>query len=202
MSLLKLNETVRNFTAMAFASVLAVPLFAQASPQTSEPQSPQTQTTQSPAVVEQGKFILHKFENPIGEETYQIVRDGKSLAVKMDFKFTDRGTPVPLSATFRSSEDLTPEAFEIKGQNSRSTSIDEAVEVQPNQVRLRDREKWTEAARPPQFFTVAGYAPTTMQMLMVRFWAPHNSPAELATLPSGRVKIEPRGQDVLTVGGQ
>ena len=96
------------------------------------------------AIVEQGKFILHKFENPIGEETYQIVRDGKSLAVKMDFKFTDRGTPVPLSATFRSSEDLTPEAFEIKGQNSRSTSIDEAVEVQPNQVRLRDREKWTE----------------------------------------------------------
>src|ERR1700723_780944 len=94
------------------------------------------------------------------------------------------------------------EALEIKGQNSRSTSIDEAVEVQPNQVRLRDREKWTEVARPPQFFTIAGYAPTTMQMLMVRFWATHNSPAELATLPSGRVKIEPRGQDVISASGK
>jgi len=203
MRCLRSGRIIRGLSAAAFVFFLALPLFAQASPQAAEPQSPQAQTTQSAAaVVEQGKFILHKFENPIGEETYQIVRDGKSLAVKMDFKFTDRGSPVPLSATFRSSEDLTPEAFEIKGQNSRSTSIDEAVEVQPNQVRLRDREKLTEVARPPQFFTIAGYAPTTMQMLMVRFWATHNSPAELATLPSGRVKIEPRGQDVISAGGK
>ena len=203
MRCLRIGRIFRGLSAAAFIFFLALPLFAQASPQAPEPQSPQAQATQSAAaVVEQGKFILHKFENPIGEETYQIVRDGKSLAVKMDFKFTDRGTPVPLSAAFRSSEDLTPEAFEIKGQNSRSTSIDEAVEVQPNQVRLRDREKWTEAARPPQFFTIAGYAPTTMQMLMVRFWATHNSPAELTTLPSGRVKIEPRGQDVISAGGK
>src|SRR6202042_3022272 len=121
---------------------------------------------------------------------------------KMDFKFTDRGTPVPLSATFRSSEDLTPEAFEIKGQNSRSTAIDEAVEVQPNQVRLRDREKWTEAPRPPQFFTIAGYAPSTMQMLMVRYWATHGSPPQLATLPRGQVKIEPRGTDAVGIDGK
>jgi imidazolonepropionase-like amidohydrolase len=196
MRCLRIGRIIRGLSAAAFAFFLAAPLV-QASPQA--PENPAAQPT---AIVEQGKFILHKFENPIGEETYQIVRDGKSLAAKMDFKFTDRGTPVPLSATFRSSEDLTPEAFEIKGQNSRSTSIDEAVEVQPNQVRVRDREKWTEAARPPQFFTIAGYAPTTMQMLMVRFWATHNSPAELATLPAGRVKIEPRGQDVISAGGK
>src|ERR1700722_18173054 len=195
MRFLSMKKTFRGLSAAAFAFFLAAPPFAQASPQA--PENPAAQPT---AIVEQGKFILHKFENPIGEETYQIVRDGKSLAVKMDFKFTDRGTPVPLSASFRCYEDLTPEAFEIKGQNSRSTAIDEAVEVQPNQVRLRDREKWTEAPRPPQFFTIAGYAPTTMQMLMVRFWATHNSPAELATLPSGRVKIEPRGQDVISAG--
>src|ERR1700723_3709804 len=122
MRCLRIGRIIRGFSAAAFVFFLALPLFAQAPPQAQTPQS-------AAAVVEQGKFILHKFENPIGEETYQIVRDGKSLAVKMDFKFTDRGSPVPLSATFRSSEDLTPEAFEIKGQNSRSTSIDEAVEV-------------------------------------------------------------------------
>src|SRR5271156_4010964 len=203
MDFIRAQRIIRKLTTVICALVLLALFPTRAFPQGAEIQAPQAQTPQPAAVVvEQGKFILHKFENPIGEETYQIVRDGKSLAVKMDFKFTDRGTPVPLSATFRSSEDLTPEAFEIKGQNSRSTAIDEAVEVQPNQVRLRDREKWTEAARPPQFFTIAGYAPTTMQMLMVRFWATHNSPAELATLPSGRVKIETRGQDVISAGGK
>jgi hypothetical protein len=41
-----------------------------------------------------------------------------------------------------------------------------------------------------------------MQMLMVRYWATHGSPAELATLPSGMVKIEPRGEDNFTVGSE
>jgi len=59
-------------------------------------------TEQSPsAVVEQGKFTLHKFEQPIGEETYEIRREGDSLNAKIDFKFTDRGTEVPLATTFR-----------------------------------------------------------------------------------------------------
>ncbi len=71
-------------------------------------QSPDTGT----AVVEQGKFTLHKFEQAIGEETYEIRRQGEAVGVKMDFKFTDRGQAVPLTATFRGARDLTPQAFE------------------------------------------------------------------------------------------
>jgi imidazolonepropionase-like amidohydrolase len=165
------------------------------------PAQPQSASA-NPAAVEQGKFILHKFEQPIGEETYQITRDGDSLSAKIDFKFTDRSSPVPLTAAFRSASDLTPREFELKGKNSRSTDIDEAVEVQSDKIRLRDREKWTEAARPPQFFTIAGYAPTTMQMLLVRYWATHGSPAQLATLPRGQVKVEPRGNDTVNIDGK
>ena len=157
----------------------------------------------TPAVLEQGKFRLHKVEQPIGEETYEITRDGNSLVVRMDFKFTDRGTPVPLSATFRSAQDLTPEAFEIKGKTARPVEIDEAVEVLPAKVRFRNRDKWTESAPPSiPFFTIAGYAPTTMQMLMVRYWASHGSPAQLTTLPSGKVRIELRGQETFTINGK
>jgi imidazolonepropionase-like amidohydrolase len=181
------------------ASVLAIP--ALAAPQEAAPAETKA-AAPSGTLVEQGKFTLHKFEQPIGQETYEITRDGDSLSVKMDFKFTDRGSPVPLTATFRCANDLTPAAFEIKGKNSRLSTIDQAVEVQPGKVRLRDRDKWTEAARPKQFFTIAGYAPATMQMLMVRYWATHGSPAELATLPSGRVKIEPRGQDAVSINGK
>jgi imidazolonepropionase-like amidohydrolase len=163
---------------------------------------PLTVFAQSPAPVEQGKFILHKFEQPIGEETYQITRDGDALNAKVDFKFTDRSTPVPLTAAFSSANDWTPRAFEIKGKNSRETDIDQAVAVQSKKIRLRDREKWIETAKPPQFFTIAGYAPTTMQMLMVRYWATHGSPPQLATLPRGQVKIEPRGADAVSIDGK
>jgi imidazolonepropionase-like amidohydrolase len=161
------------------------------------------QSPEKPPVVEQGKFRLHKFEQPIGEETYEMTRDGDSLSVAINFKFTDRGSEVPLTATFRGAQDLTPQAFEIKGKSSRISAIDEAVEIQPGKVRLRNRDKWTDAAAaPPQFFTIAGYSPATMQMLLVRYWATHGSPAELTTFPSGKVKIELRGQDTVTANGR
>jgi imidazolonepropionase-like amidohydrolase len=41
-----------------------------------------------------------------------------------------------------------------------------------------------------------------MQMLMVRYWATHGFPAQLATLPSGTVRVEPRGQDTIHITGQ
>ena len=158
------------------------------------------QAGESP-IVEQGKFTLHKFEQPIGQETYTIRRDGDSLAVKIDFKFTDRGSPVPLTTTFRAAQDLTPQAFEIKGRTARPITIDEALTIDGAKVHFRTRDKQSDLETPTgPFFTIAGYAPTTMQMLMVRYWAGHGSPAQLATLPSGSVKIEPRGADTIHIG--
>ena len=194
------KRTGRAFCLSIFALVVAIALSAPTFAQTDAAQNSVAQASATP--VEHGKFILHKFEQPIGEETYEVTKDGESLGVKMDFKFTDRGTSVPMTASFRGAADLTPESFEIKGRNSRSTTIDDAVEIQAGKVRVRDRDKWTESSRPAQFFTIAGYAPATMQMLMVRYWATHGSPTQLATLPSGQVKIEPRGQDSVKIDGK
>jgi imidazolonepropionase-like amidohydrolase len=160
-------------------------------------------TSGDASIIEQGKFTLHKFEQAIGVETYQVRRDGDSLSVQMDFKFTDRGSPVPLTATFKSAQDLTPHAFEIKGRTARPVTIDEAVSIDNGNVHLRTRDKHSDTAAPSgPFFTIAGYAPTTMQMLMVRYWASHGSPTQLPTLPAGSVKIEPRGQDTIHVGAK
>ena len=103
----------------------------------------QTASNEAP-LLEQGKFTLHKFEQPIGEETYEIRRESDSLAVKVDFKFTDRGTAVPLSVTFQGGADLTPKEFDIKGRTARSVSIDESVNVENGKVQLRSRDTRTE----------------------------------------------------------
>ncbi len=168
----------------------------------SGPVSVSAQTpSQDRPTVEEGKFTLHKFEQPIGEETYEIRREGDSLAVKIDFKFTDRGTAVPLTTTFRGAADLTPQAFEIKGRTARPISIDQSVSIENGRVHLRTRDKQTDTEVPSgPFFTIAGYAPTTMQMLMVRYWSTHGRPAQLTAIPMGTIKIEPRGQDTIRVG--
>jgi imidazolonepropionase-like amidohydrolase len=162
----------------------------------------QQPATPDASSVEQGKFTLHKFEQAIGEETYEIHREGESLAVKMDFKFTDRGRAVPLSATFRGSLEYTPETFEIKGNTSRISAIDEAVTIEADKVHVRTRDKESDMAAPSgPYFTIAGYAPTTMQMLMVRYWAAHGSPRAMDNYPSGVLRVEPRGQDTIHIGG-
>ncbi len=153
-------------------------------------------------VVEQGRFLLHKFEQHIGDETYRIVRQADTLTIGMKFKFTDRGAPVPLDATFRCAPDLTPRAFEIKGRTSRSSRIDDDVIVGMTTSRVRNRDSWSEIATPPGAFTIAGYAPVTMQMLMVRFWSSHGTPSAIPTLPGGTVRVEPRGYDTVNVEGK
>jgi imidazolonepropionase-like amidohydrolase len=191
-----ISKLVRRRVLLAFCSLVLIFLSPRsiASAQTAE---------QKPDVVEHGKFRLHKFEQAIGEETYETTRDADSLVVKINFKFTDRGTDVPLTATFRSAQDLTPQTFEIKGKTARPVEIDQAVEIRGGKVRLRNRDKWSDAPAPAaNVFTIAGYAPATMQMLLVRYWATHGSPAELPMLPAGRIKVEPRGRDVIAVNGK
>jgi imidazolonepropionase-like amidohydrolase len=152
------------------------------------------------SVVESGKFRLHKFEQPIGEETYEITREGDSLVVTSNFKFTDRGTPVPLAATLRTKQNLTPEAFEIKGSTSRGSTIDTAIEIKGNAATIREGKETRQAAVPARFFTIAGYAPAAMQMMLMRYLASNNIKGSLQTLPGGAVTIDKRGTDKIKVG--
>ena len=157
---------------------------------------PQSATAETSA-----KFRLHKFEQPIGEESYTETPGGSPRNFTINFEFTDRGSAVPLQVHFEALDDLTPVKFDINGRNARTAAIDEAVEVGSENIRVReDNKTWREEPRPEKFFTIAGYAPATMQMLLVQYWKSHGSPAKLKTFPSGEVKIEQRGSDEIKVG--
>ena len=155
---------------------------------------------QEAAAENTAKFRLHKFEQAIGEETYVETAAAGGRNFSISFEFTDRGSPVPLQAHFTSRDDLTPTEFEISGRNARTASIDEGVEAGPEKIRVREDKTWREETRPEKFFTIAGYAPATMQMLLVQYWKAHGSPAKLKTFPTGEVKIELRGSDEIKIG--
>ena len=157
--------------------------------------------TTSPAN-ETGKFTLHKFEQPIGEETYTIAHDGGSLTLKTDFAFTDRGTKVPLSATLKAAEDYTPQSLIIKGKTSRMSDIDSDVELKGSNATIRQGKDTRSVAAPQSFFTISGYAPVAVQMALIRYWRAHGSPAQLAILPTGEVRIQDRGAETVEIGGR
>jgi imidazolonepropionase-like amidohydrolase len=169
---------------------------------------------------ETGKFVLHKFEQAIGEESYTITPEKGSLILKTDFKFTDRGSAVPLNATLQTSDSYVPQSFTIKGKTSRMSNIDTQItvnfEVQgspilsdkntstatPKTVLIRQSKETRTVPAPPTFFTISGYAPVAVQMEMMRYWRAHGEPAQMATLPSGTVKIQDRGAETMQVNGR
>jgi imidazolonepropionase-like amidohydrolase len=152
--------------------------------------------------IETGKFRLHKFQQAIGEESYEVTRDGDTLVLKSEFKFTDRGSPVPLTTSLRTRQDLTPLAYDIKGKISRLSDIDTSVEVNGATAKIREGTQTREAATADRFFTISGYAPVSVQMMMVRYWASKGGKGTLKTLPGGEVTIESRGKDTIEANGK
>ena len=145
-------------------------------------------------VTEQGVFNLHKFEQLIGKETYTLTRSPEDVTLKSDFKFTDRGTPVPLTATLTMEKDLTPRDFQIKGKISRFSSIEDSV---------HGRSAGAVTIPPGEnFFDIQGYAPVSVQMMLVRYWRSHGSPKTLKTLPRGEVQIQDQGTEAFTMGSR
>jgi len=152
--------------------------------------------------LESAKFRLHKFEQPIGVESYTITHEGSDLLVSSDFKFTDRGTEVPLTAKLRTRSDLTPISFEIEGNVSRFSTIDSAVDVKGNEALIREDKSTRHTQIPQRFFTISGYAPTVMQMMLVRYILKHKLTGPVATFPNGDVTLEFRGKDKVKLGAK
>ncbi|HEY7405978.1 MAG TPA: amidohydrolase family protein [Candidatus Angelobacter sp.] len=147
-----------------------------------------------PSAEERGVFNLHKFEQLIGKETYTLTRTADQVTLKSDFKFTDRGSAVPLAATLVMEPDLTPREFQIKGSISRFSAINDSVSGRnAGKVSVPPGEK---------FFDIQGYAPVSVQMMLVRYWRSHGNPQTLKTLPRGEVQIQELGIDTFTIGGR
>ena len=138
---------------------------------------------------ETGKLSLYFLQLPVGQETYEFA-DGKLHA---SFEYTERNSKVPLEATLRMKPDLTPLEFEIHGKSYRPFSVNAHFLGEGKSV-------------PERFFTVDGYAPFSVQMMMLRYWNTHGKPTRLSQFPADRpdadVSIEVVGEDAIEAGGK
>jgi hypothetical protein len=154
-------------------------------------------------VVERGTLRLHYVQKPIGYERYELARAGAGLRLSSEFDFTDRGGRVQLAATLQTQPDLTPIAFKAAGKSYRFVNVDSEVTVEGGEAIVRADGGRARVPLPPPFFTVDGYAPFAVQMLLLRYWKQHGRPRTLRTvpgLPVNDVIVEARGQDRFRVG--
>jgi len=148
-----------------------------------------------------GSFVLHKFAKANGSETYSIETKGDAYTLTSHFLFTDRGTKVPLEATFVvRTADMAPVSYTAKGRASRPSEMDDTLAVSGNEISItRIGKKETVTASSPWFIT-DGYSPVAMQEQMMRWWLSHGKPSEFTIYPANaKVHIEPAG--TLNIGG-
>jgi len=142
------------------------------------------------------QFRLHKFMQEIGSErdVYRPVAGGTE--VKAVFAFRDRGTTVPLAATYRLAADGSVLRFQVWGSTSRFTNLDDRVEALRDGRYLVAREGTPDTrVRAAAPFAVSGYAPVLGQDLLLRTWVARGRPPEIALLPQGTARFERRGTD-------
>ena len=148
-------------------------------------------------------FLLHKFAQRIGKETYRLTRTAQAYTYDVDFKFVDRGSPVALRACIALTPGGEPLSLVAKGRTSRFSTINDSLQVLDGGTHYRiynyQGEDVLDYKLNPStpLFPVAGYSPGTGQWLLLRYWQQHGRPASLAMLPSGTVRIREDGQDTL-----
>ena len=149
------------------------------------------------ALVDSGVFLLHKFQQHIGKETYSISLKDNVKIYNVDFKFVDRGSPVPLKAVLKMSALMEPIALKAKGKLARSVSVNDSISISGKQAHIKiDDSVYTKELRKLSF-PLVGYAPTIVQQVLIQFWKKNHEPANIEMLPTGSVQIRKDGMDTL-----
>ena len=146
-------------------------------------------------VIDSGAFFLHKFAQNIGKETYVITGNGNELTYEVNFKFTDRGSPVPLKAKLVTNNAHEPISLFIKGSTSRFSTINDSIRIQDKNVSSWVDSVVSNEALKPLSFPVAGYSPGTVQMVLLKYWNTHGQPKSISLLPKGEVVITKDGTE-------
>lgn len=160
------------------------------------------QTSSSQDTVSKGTFILHKFQQAIGKETYFIVNRNDSLKLHSDFKFKDRGQEVPSVTTLVLNKSGIPVYFKQKGRTSRTSVIDVEVSVKADSVVVRTSGQTTKSKKTQTYFAISGYSPVAVQMQLIKFWKQTGKPATLPITPSGNLKIKFDGYDTIKLDSE
>ncbi|WPU95930.1 amidohydrolase family protein [Mucilaginibacter sabulilitoris] len=149
-----------------------------------------------------GAFLLHKFEQQIGKETYVVHKYKDAIHYTIDFKFVDRGSPVPLKAELKVNPVGDPLELTIKGSTSRFSKVDDKVTIRGKEVSVRVNDSSYTQKVQPLSFPVAGYSPGTVQQALIQYWRKHGEPVNIHTLPFGAVQIKKGGTDQLSFNGK
>ncbi len=149
---------------------------------------PQTASHES-AAPDSGAIRVHLLGHAIGSESYTIRSDGNAFALTDTFTFTDRGGRIELASTFEFTPTFDPRHLHSTGKTYRFVNVDADIVVSGARAAIRSLGDSSNIPVPKSFFTIAGYAPLELQVLLVRYWETHGKPERIAIAPGDSTAI-------------
>lgn len=137
-----------------------------------------------------------------GKETYKVSKNDNQLVYDINFRFVDRGSPVPLEAQLITNNDQEPISLFIKGSTSRFSTINDSIRIKNNQVAIRIDDSMFTKSLPVNAYPIGGYSPGTAQMLLLQYWKKKHQPASIPLLPVGSATIKADGKDTVSFNQQ
>lgn len=153
-------------------------------------------------IIEEGKFRLYEARHVQGEETYKITREGDGLALTATLDLSPLDVEGPLAASLRVRPDLTPRQLTIKGRKASGNEVDLSVAIEGPVATVREGSQTKKIDLPGRFFTLSGYAPVSLQMMLIRYLVAQGVKNPVDILPAGRATLEHRGRDTIELGGK
>ncbi len=157
---------------------------------------------------EHGQLKLYFLQNPVGQETYDLAVSANELVLQSSFGYTERQSAIHLDATLRMKSDGTPMQFTAEGKSYRPFSVHARflAELDGKAASVGDGKLTNRVPLPARYFTISGYAPFAVQMMLVRYWNGHGKPERLPQFPAGTpdsdILINVAGQDTISVNGR
>ncbi len=141
-------------------------------------------------------YVLHKFMQPIGEETYSISAGPGWRKIESKFRFVDRGSPVENHATLETGTDYKPKHLNLTGLIARGSRGDLDIAVREDGTAMvKDIEQTRTVKVSKGSCAVAGYAPVAFQENLLRTWMAFGKPPSMPLLPTGSVQIRLTAKD-------
>jgi imidazolonepropionase-like amidohydrolase len=157
---------------------------------------------------EHGHLKLYFLQNSVGQETYDLTASANGLVLQSAFYYIERASVIHLNATLRMRPDGTPQQFTADGKSYRPFSVHAKFNAEPGgkTALIQDGTVSRHVTLPARYFTVSGYAPLSVQMMLLRYWLSHGKPARLPQFPAGTpdadILIYIAGQNTIQVNGK
>jgi imidazolonepropionase-like amidohydrolase len=155
--------------------------------------------------IESGEFGFYETKQPRGKETYTIERSSNgelTVQAKTEMPFAEQEKKPLVNASLHTQPDLSPIAFEVKGPTFLEIEENTSVIVKGDTANVEDRGVRNIKKLPSTFFTLSGYVPLTIEMMLVRYWLSHGRPASISLLPVGEAFVQFHGTDTVMISGK